>query len=161
MKELYSALAKAQQSARKVEKGSTNKFHKYDYASAEDVIIASRAALAENGLAFVLTTYEVGGNGESGMLRAVYLLVHESGGSMEVTSQTPWHVEKGRPADKAVACAKTYDLSYTLRSLLLLPRVEEGMEPDTRDDSGYDPEQNRKEKSNVTQSRSTPWKSRR
>ena len=42
--------------------------------------------------------------------------------------------EKGRPIDKAEAGARTYALSYFLRDLLLIPRVDEGSDVDQRDD---------------------------
>lgn len=137
---LIKALVAAQRDMHGVEKKSANSFHRYRYASAEDVVTASREVLAQHGLAFLATCYQVAaGGGEDSLLQCRYLLTHEAGGTLEVTSETPVVPEKGRPLDKAVATAKTYDLGYTLRALLLIPRVEEGTEPDQRDDRGYEP----------------------
>src|SRR5258707_6928030 len=54
-----------------------------------------------------------------------------------IESETPIVEDKSRPMDKAVATALTYNLGYTLRGLLLLPRVED--EVDQRDDRKYEP----------------------
>lgn len=134
---IAAALVTAQKAAHAVEKGSKNTFHRYAYASAEDVIEASRKALAAGDLALLPLGYEV--SEDCGRLRARYALLHASGDKLELSSETPVVPEKGRPLDKAVATAKTYDLSYLLRGLLLLPRVEEGTEVDARDDRGHDP----------------------
>jgi hypothetical protein len=69
---------------------------------------------------------------------------------MEIKSVTPIVPGKGRPSDKAVACAKTYDLRYMLRVLLLLPQVEEEIEPDTRDDTKFDPTKKKTRKPKTT-----------
>lgn len=140
--QLLSALAKAQAQAHGVEKSSTNSFHRYRYASAEDVIAVSRQALAGTGLAFVCTSATVRWE-EPAVLVARYALTHEAGGTLEITSETPVIPEKGRPEDKAVATAKTYDLGYVLRGLLLLPRVEEGADVDARDDRAKEPRSKR------------------
>lgn len=136
--QLLGALARAQAQAQGVEKGSVNTFHRYKYASAEDVIAVSREALAGTGLAFLCLSATVQW-GEPAVLTCRYALVHESGASMELVSETPVIPEKGRPEDKAVATAKTYDLGYALRGLLLLPRVEEGADADQRDDRHREP----------------------
>lgn len=136
---LFAALAKAQQAAKGIEKSGENKFHHYKYASAEDVVAGSRAALGAHALAFLSTSYKVGVRDGMLMLESRYLLTHESGESIEVESETPIIPDKGRPEDKATATAKTYDLAYALRSLLLLPRVEEGADVDSRDDTKYQP----------------------
>lgn len=138
---LYAALAKAQAECRGVEKGSYNKHHGYKYASSEDVMATATEALGNHGLAFICVKAETMADAKergrgmcSAMLLTEYLIVHEGGGTLTLKSQTPIHEGKGRPFDKAVATAKTYDQSYTLRGLLNLPRVEEGMERDAQDD---------------------------
>lgn len=136
---LFAALVKAQQSVKPVEKDSKNSFHHYRYASSEDVISESRRALSSNGLAFAVTSYRVATTETGMMLHATYVLAHSSGECLEVLSETPIIPEKGRPEDKATATAETYNLAYTLRGLLLIERVEEGMQADARDDSGYQP----------------------
>src|SRR5688572_27252394 len=136
---LFGALAKAQAAARAVEKSATNSFHRYKYASAEAVIEESRHALAGSGLALLPTRYAVERREDGMMLVARYALTHASGEKIDLESETPIIPEKGRPEDKATATAKTFDLAYLLRGLLLLPRVEEGTEADERDDSKYEP----------------------
>lgn len=136
MSELVKALVQAQKIARAVGKDKSNSFHRYKYASAEAMIEEARGALAESGLAFRCIDSLVL-LGEIPLLRLTYSLSHISGESEAITSTTPIIEEKGRPLDKAVATAKTYDLGYTLRGLLLLPRVEE--EVDQRDDTKHEP----------------------
>lgn len=150
-KEMAGALLAAQRATRSVQKDSKNKHHDYQYASAEDVISHSRAVLGAAGLTLIADEYTVRGavllprdkeaapdtnpaRVESAVLRCRYVLTHEGGSAWPITSETPIVPEKGRPADKAVASAKTYDLSYTLRALLLLPRGVDDDDPDARDD---------------------------
>lgn len=155
---LFAALVRAQRIARAVEKDAHNSFHRYSYASSEAVISEARGALGEAGLAFFAVSYEVvrGEFAEAaerepepkdakkqdhakayGILRAKYRLVHEGGEATETESVTSIIPERGRPVDKAIASAKTFDLAYMLRALLLLPRVEEDTEVDRRDDRGH------------------------
>ena len=57
-----------------------------------------------------------------------------------MTCAQEWAIilEKGRPLDKAIAGADTASLSYMLRDLLILPRVEAGteMDDDAREQGG-------------------------
>lgn len=148
---LHAALAKAILQTHEVEKDARNKFHGYNYASAEAVYRAAREALAANGLALVPTTTRIRPSREDEMFWApgatkqdppvwtriglvlvrAYVLVHEGGGALDLGEQE-WPIvpERGRPEDKAVAAADTASLSYRLRDLLQLPRVEEGTEMD-------------------------------
>lgn len=153
---LCAGLVAAQRAARGVAKDSTNQHFRYKYASSEDVILAAREALsvgdlalyAESHLLEVLLPAVPGERGESGWLvepadpilsvRVRYVLVHSSGETRLIESSTPLIPEKGRPYDKALAAAKTYDLAYVLRTLLLLPRGEpEADGVDSRDDSAW------------------------
>lgn len=150
---LNKALAAAQKRAEAVEKDATNSFHKYRYASAEAIIAEARAALAEEGLAVMPVSTDRDpaqpdhvwkGEGADAFIdvprriRAVYLLLHESGEEREFYFTTPVIPEKGRPEDKAEFGSRTENLGYALRDLLLLPRVQEGAEsPSARDDRGY------------------------
>lgn len=147
---LFAGLVRAQRAAEAVAKNGRNNFHHYAYASAEDVIQAGRDALAEGGLALFCTTHEVfvmlasraagalgaedPGEEETVAVRVRYLLAHESGESQAIVSETPVIPEKGRPWDKALAAAKTFDLSYTLRGVLLLPRGDQEGGVDDRND---------------------------
>lgn len=161
---LYAALVRAQAAVRPVEKDSTNSFHKYKYASGDDVIASARAALNAHGLAaFALrwhvteaptwyidwqpdpTDPTVDPKAKRHLpvkvediairLSVHFRLVHESGEALDFDPfGVPVLPEKGRPIDKAEAGARTYALSYFLRDLLLIPRVDEGSDVDQRDD---------------------------
>lgn len=141
--ELRAALVRAQGLARAVVKSSKNEHFVYQYASSEAIISEGREALSEAGLALFPVTQDIVdiGEGENvlSLLKVVYGLVHTSGQGMELSSTTPIIPEKGRPFDKALAAAKTYDLGYLLRGLLLLPRVGKGEDVDERDDRNFDP----------------------
>ena len=138
MKEIYAALGQATATASAVGKRSKNEHHRYQYASSEHVIEEARDALSAHGLSLYCKSAHARPLGtsqaerEDGVVSTstqweaamVYVLAHSSGESFEIESSTPIMPEKGRPLDKALATAKTYDLAYTLRSLLLLPRLD-------------------------------------
>lgn len=133
---LFAALAAATAAADAVGKRATMSMGstRYKYASSEDVITEAREALSACGLAMLCTDASLiplaqtaDGDGvlaTQWQAHCIYLLVHSSGESIQVESRTPVMPGAGRPLDKAMATAKTYDLAYTLRSLLLLPRVD-------------------------------------
>ncbi len=139
---IFAALAAATAAADAVGKRATMNMGQgktcYKYASSEDVITEAREALSSCGLALYcraanvrpLGTSQVeGGDGVVSTstqweAHLVYVLVHSSGESLEIESATPIIPGNGRPLDKALATAKTYDLAYTLRTLLLLPRLD-------------------------------------
>ena len=137
---LQAALARAIVAANAVEKDARNSFHKYKYASAEAVLAEARAVLGAEGLAVVPLTEaleKVGDEQDWALwLNRSLLLTHADGGFLALSQLWPIVPEKGRPLDKALAGAKTTGLAYLLRDLLLLPRVEEGVEMDhgRRDD---------------------------
>jgi len=54
---------------------------------------------------------------------------------MEETLEFPAIVRKGTPHDKAVAAALTTSLSYWLRDVLLLPRMDNEASMDRRNDN--------------------------
>lgn len=134
-----SALVAAQSKMKAVAKDSTNNFHKYAYASADDVIAAARIALNGEGLA-VIRTWSVAMN-ESGMwVTSQFSLVHDGSLGVFSAGSVPFPVieDKGRPLDKALAGALTTSLSYFLRDLLLIPKQDDdGM--DKRDDTRHVP----------------------
>lgn len=155
---LFAALAKAQAAARAVEKDATNKFHRYNYTSAEGMIAEAKLAMSQFGLAVIpisanlrephtseLPTKDDGdlGKGARAVLMAEWLVVHEAGGSQLIGCAWPVIPEKGRPLDKALAAARTASLNYLLRDLLQLPRVEEGTDLDH--DSRDQPQQRREQ----------------
>ncbi len=130
---LFAALAKAQADLRGVEKGSRNDYHRYDYASAEDMMAAATESLGKFGLAFVCVGSEFDKASQS--VKAHYILTHEDGGMMQLGShQITVHPDKGRPMDKAISTALTYLQAYTLRGVFNIPRVPEGTERDSQDD---------------------------
>jgi hypothetical protein len=133
---LATALIAAQKTAKAVGKDAENTFHHYAYASAEAVIAEARSALSGAGLAVVTASWHAMASPAGESLAVTYLLIHDSGESMSFVTETAVVPEKGRPLDKAQATALTYSLSYFLRGLLLLPRVEEGTDADQRDDRG-------------------------
>lgn len=142
---LFAALVAAQTSCEAVAKGSKSG-QGYKYASAEAMIGEARAGLNSSGLALLRTRSTVAwgdlsadGKTRVGSVTCTYLLVHTSGESIELESETPAITQPGRPDDKAVATALTYALGYFLRDLLLLPRVEAGTDVDQRDDSAHAP----------------------
>ena len=132
---LYAALAKAQADCRGVEKGSENTFHRYKYASAEDMIDAATKAMAPYGLALVCTSAEPDDPKRPSSMTVRYLLTHCDGGAMPLGPYSlTVHPDKGRPMDKAVTTCLTYLQAYCLRGILNIPRVEEGTERDSQDD---------------------------
>lgn len=136
---LAAALVKAQRIVKAAEKSSTNTFHNYKYASAEEVIEVGGDALSTSGLAMMPVSEEVtmldkalleGAGGAAAMLRATFRLVHESGANVTFITDVPVVPERGknsgwsRPLDKALFGARTEALSYALRDLLLIPRED-------------------------------------
>lgn len=142
--ELAAALVKAQTEARAVEKTAYNQHHKFNYASADAMIAEGRIALATAGLSLVTLgwKFEPGAIGDApGRVVVRYMLTHTSGQALSWESSTFVVPGKGRPEDKAEFGAVTENLGYTLRGLLLLPRVEEGANVSGRDDRSYEPRQ--------------------
>jgi hypothetical protein len=126
--ELAKALVLAQQKCKSVEKDSYNTFHRYRYASAEAILAQAKEALSETGLALLpleqaLNGYARDGEGRFELVRK-FCLLHISGEWMPLSCAWPVVLEKGRPLDKATAIAATLSLSYLLRDLLLMPRVD-------------------------------------
>ena len=128
-------LLKAQEAVVGVHKASKNDFGGYKYASAEDMITASRAVLHENGLIVTRNGWRVlrEHEGQAPLVEAVYVLAHKSGASVMCATQYPICVGKGRPEDKALNASLTTGLSYFLRDLLLIPRCDTEVDerPDT------------------------------
>lgn len=135
---LASALVKAQQCVKVALKTSTNDYHKYKYASAEEVLTVGREALNDCGLAMLPVTEDFATitpiddkcGGAVALVRCKYVVIHESGASYEFSTDVPVVPERGkssgwsRPADKATFGARTEALGYALRDLLLIPRQD-------------------------------------
>jgi hypothetical protein len=133
-----SALVSAQSEMVAVSKDSTNSFHKYKYASADDVIAAARVALNREGLALI-RSWKVVFNEAGIWVDSQFSLVHDGSAGVFNAGTVPFPVieDKGRPLDKALAGALTTSLAYFLRDLLLIPKDDEHM--DKRDDTNHLP----------------------
>lgn len=129
---LATALAAAQQKVRAVAHDAINAFHKYHYTSSEAIIEAAKTALAGSGLAVAPLEESMSDGGDC--LHCRFLLLHTSGESLPLVRDWPIVPDRGRPLDKATASASTLALSYLLRDLLLMPRVNGEDEVSARDD---------------------------
>ena len=136
---LACALIEAQAKCRAVEKDRTNTFHRYKYTSAEAIIEEGKNTLSACGLALMPVGWHVNGHEKDGEdrfeLEREFLLLHKSGESIPMKCHWPICPEKGRPLDKATAIADTVSLAYTIRDLLLMPRVDEADDMNNRDDT--------------------------
>jgi hypothetical protein len=141
---LSSALVEAQRAVDVAGKDATNLHHRYDYASAEEIVSVASVALAGAGLAFSESSssfepfgaellkerqaakgkaHDDGVGGALGLLSVRYKLVHGATGEEDFYDHVfPVCPEKGRPLDKALAASRTECLSYALRGLLLIER---------------------------------------
>jgi hypothetical protein len=142
LKSLAAGLRSAQRAAASVTKDARNSHHGYRYASAEAILAEVKEPLAAHGLALMPTAFRVEAPsdplraaGVAAMLHSKWVLEHVCGETREI--ECDWFVvpDRGRPIDKALAAARTASLSYLLRDVLQLPRVEEGtgLDDDSRD----------------------------
>ena len=128
-------LLKAQVEVEAVEKASRNDYSGYFYASAEDMITASRRVLHNNGLMVTRNGWRIVESQREGRpdkVEAVYVLAHKNGSSVACVTEYPICTKKGTPEDKALNASLTTGLSYFIRDLLLIPRCDE--EVDRRQD---------------------------
>lgn len=136
---LSDALATARDRCKAASKDGYNDFHKYKYASADEVILTAKEALAGTGLAIIPQAQELtvvsAGNLSLYALNRTIFLSHSSGEYVPLTIRG-WPVvpERGRPLDKAFAVALTTSLSYLLRDLLQMPRGDDA-DMNKRDDT--------------------------
>ena len=140
--DVHARIAAAQKQLKAVGKGSTNSFQGYTYTSAEDMLEACRSALLEQELVCFRRSWEMKEiAGELFVSSIVEVNCSTDPGENKLSSitqsfQYPVVPGKGRPLDKALSAALTTGLSYWLRDLFLLPRVD-GNEVDSRDDTNY------------------------
>lgn len=135
------ALVVAQAAISAVGKDGVNKHHKYRYASAESIILEARQALNSAGLALIVEAARpVTAEGRYPYrLEVAFVLVHKDGASWRPEPMSaPVLPGNGRPEDKAEAIARTSVLSYFLRDLLQIPRMDEP-QMDQRDDTEPEP----------------------
>lgn len=132
--ELFAALAAAQAQAKTVEKAGRNTDQNYNYATADDMIAAGRAARAGTGLSLVTTwvadepeEFEKGGDyGRQwvcAIVRLHWVLTHESGGYIRGSVTAPAIASRGRTPEKAQAAAATYAEGFLERGLMRLDRA--------------------------------------
>lgn len=127
---LSQALSNARDKCKMATKGSRNEFHKYNYASADEVILTAKEALESSGLAIIpqLQEMTVLGSGNAVMyaLNRIIFLSHSSGEFVPIELRG-WPVvpERGKPLDKAFATALTGSFAYMLRDLLQMPRGDD------------------------------------
>ena len=110
----------------------------YDYVSAEQMIGSARAALHAAELTVHRAwQYQQGTDSTPPMALSTFQVQHSSGARV-VFEALPWPIieQNGRPLDKALAGALTTSMSYFLRDLLLIPKLD-GEEVDKRDDTGH------------------------
>lgn len=157
--ELAVAIIKAQTEVRAALKTSTNSFHGYRYAGAEEVLIVGREALLNAGLAMIPGTEDFkpidsGARGDEcggacAIIRTSFKIVHSSGAFIVFSTDVPVVAEKGnmqgwrRPADKATFAARTEALGYALRDFLLIPRKDANDVSGRRDSGGGEQQQQR------------------
>lgn len=143
LKNYWSALARAQALVKGVEKHSTNSYMKYKYASTESIIEEAKVALSQCDMAVIADRWSLHpprGEGEPGRVEIHFVSAHgPSGESREHRVEYFVIPEKGRPLDKATASALTMAEGYFLRGFLCMPRVDETLEVDQRDDRNYEP----------------------
>ncbi len=110
----------------RVAKRGRNEFHKYNYATAEDIKAAARDALAKNGLVIIPLMLHVEQSQADKQTRTTadfeYVIACEEG-----TVSVPWTCEAYDTGDKGINKAATAGLKYFLINLLQIPT---GDEPD-------------------------------
>lgn len=140
--ETAKALAVAIANCKPVSKDGKNAFHKYKYATADAIIEEARSALSGAGLVLLPLEASLNGTERNGPDRfelvRTFVLLHSSGEMTPLRVCWPVVPDNGRPLDKATAIADTLSLSYLLRDLLLMPRVDPTDDMNARDDRSAD-----------------------
>ena len=113
IKELATALAKAQGELRAAEMTATNPFLKNKYADLGSIIKAAQAPLANNGLAIV---QPVSDNGD--IVTVETLLMHQSGEWISERISSPATKENGISAVQSMGKIITYLRRYSYASML-------------------------------------------
>ena len=118
IKEIATALAKAQAAMHGATKDGKNPAFKSSYASLSSVIEAARGPLTENGICFI----QAPGAMEDGGISVTTTLMHSSG--EWIASRVVMPV-KDRNNPQAVGSAITYSARYSLMAMLGLPPVDD------------------------------------
>jgi hypothetical protein len=118
IKEIATALAKAQATMHGAAKDRKNPAFKSEYATLASVVEAARGPLTENGICFIQSP----GAMEDGGISVATTLVHSSGEWFKSTVTMP---VKDRSNAQAVGSAITYGCRYSLMAMLGLPPVDD------------------------------------
>lgn len=126
LSEMWAALRGAQLSLNAVVKDAQNDWGKYGYTSAEEMIGQCRRALLDNRLVFTRKRWGL----QDSKVTSEFVLAHpDSGGAMEFSNEMI--VVAGKNPDKTVLAALTTVMNYTLRDLLMVPRLDSQPEIDS------------------------------
>ena len=100
-------LLMAQQAVQAVGKASRNDYSGYNYASAEDMITASREVLHANGIVVTRNGWRIvdtsmlnASDRPVNAVEAMYIVAHEGGSHVACVTQYPICTKKGTPEDK-------------------------------------------------------------
>jgi hypothetical protein len=137
---LAQCIHKAQAEVRAALKTSTNTFHNYRYASADEVVTVARDALEAAGLAWLVIEERIEllpagsadwAGGAVALLHATYAMVcADNGAAHRFPTTFPIVPTPGkssgwsRELDKSTAAARTEANGYALRDALLIPRED-------------------------------------
>lgn len=146
-KALDAAIIKAIMGARSIGKDGRNEHSRYNYAKADDIIDEARDALAGAGvLVSTLNQWDTefealnwqGQNDNSRKYLVLFKVSHPESGQWRIYRRfCTYSDRKGTPWDKGLLGCQTTVLAYFLRDLLLLPRVDESIQPDQRNDTNH------------------------
>jgi hypothetical protein len=146
-KALDAAIIKAITGARSIEKDGRNEHSRYNYAKADDIIEEAREALAAAGvLVSTLNQWDgefralnwQGQPDNSRQYLVLFKASHPESGQWRIYRRfCTYSDRKGTPWDKGLLGCQTTVLAYFLRDLLLLPRVDESIQPDQRNDTNH------------------------
>lgn len=121
---LSGRLAAAMLEITSVQKRGRNEFHKYDYATAEDVKRTARDALAKHGIAIfpAMRDIKIEKAGKSSHTTIMFdMIVACESGSISV----PWIAEALDTQDKGISKCVTAGMKYFLINLLQIPTGSE------------------------------------
>ncbi len=110
IKELATALAKAQRSMGGAKKDSSNPFYKSTYSDLSSVVTAIREPLSSNGLSFIQATEP----SDKDEIRVITMLMHESGEWLSSTIAIPVSKADAQGYGSAITYAKRYGLQGLL-----------------------------------------------
>ena len=121
IKELASALTKAQAEMPAIKFDSKNPFLKNDYASLGAIIAGARPVIAKHGLSVSQLTF-----GEDGVAGVETVLMHTSGEWISSSISMPVGEEKGKSSAQVAGSIVTYLRRYSLASILGIYSDEDG-----------------------------------